>query len=172
MCHPQFDPRRFRPFDALAEPECLVLRRVARLSSVPRRGRIYDIGDPGDCVCFLEAGIVKEAAPLQDGAEILLALLYPGDVFGESALIDDGARDPLTEAWEAANVWSLNRSVLLDLFSRTPAFRSAVLALVARRTRRLRMRVEGLRHRDAHRRWRRPCCIWPPNARCGMPTAC
>ena len=152
MCHPQFDPRRFQLFDALAEPQCLAIRRVARLSSVPRRGRIYNIGDPSDCVWFLEAGIVKEAAPLPDGAEILLALLYPGDVFGESTLVDDGARDHLTEACEAANVWSVNRSVLLDLFNHTPAFRSALLGLVARRTRRLRMRVEGLLHKDAHRR--------------------
>lgn len=152
MCHPQFDPRRFRLFDALAEPQCLAIRRVARLSTIPRRGRIYTIGDPSDCVWFLEAGIVKEAAPLQDGGEMLLALVYPGDVFGESALIDDDARDHLTEAWEAANVWSVHRSVLLDLFSHTPAFRSAIFGLVARRTRRLRMRVEGLLHKDAHRR--------------------
>jgi len=153
MCQSQFDPRRFPLFHALAEPQCLTLRRVARLSSVPRRGRIYSVGDPSDRVCFLETGIVKEAVPPHDdGPEILLALLYPGDVFGESALVDDSARDHLTQACEAARVWSLNRGVLLELFSQTPALGYALLRLTVRRTRRCRMRVEGLLQKDAHSR--------------------
>lgn len=114
MCHAEINASRFRLFDALAEPQRLLLRRFARLSSVPRRQRVYSVGDTSDRVCILEAGIVKMAAPRSDGPDILLALLYPGDVFGESALIDDGPRDHLTEAYEDAKVWSVSRGVFLD----------------------------------------------------------
>lgn len=152
MCQTQFNSRRFRLFDALAEPQRLMLRRLAKLSSTPRHHRIYSVGDTSDRVYFLEAGVVKVTASLPSGAEILLAFLYPGDVFGESALIDDGPRDHRTEAYEDAKVWSVSRSFFLDLLGQSPALGYAVFGLMARGTRRLRTRVEELLQKDAHRR--------------------
>jgi len=84
--------------------------------------------------------------------EIILAFLYPGDLFGESALINDSARDHLTEAYEAARVWSIGRSLLLDLFAQTPALGYGLLRLMLRSTHQLQTRVEGLLHRNAHAR--------------------
>ena len=152
MCQTQFNPRRFRLFDALAKPQRLMLRRLAKLSSTPRHHRIYSVGDTSDRVYFLEAGVVKVAASLPSGSEILLAFLYPGDVFGESALIDDGPRDHRTEAYEDAKVWSVSRSFFLDLLGQSPALGYAVFGLMARGTRRFRTRVEELLQKDAHRR--------------------
>lgn len=152
MCQDRFDPRRFPLFDALAEPQLLPLRRVARLSNVPCRQRIYSVGDASDRVLLLQAGIVKVAAPLPPGPDILLAFLYPGDVFGESALIDDGPRDHVTEAYEDAKVWSVSRGLFLDLLGQSPALGIAFCRLMARGTRRFQMRVEELLQKNAQRR--------------------
>lgn len=152
MCQDRFDPRRFRLFDALAEPQLLPLRRVARLAHVPRRQRIYSAGDASDRVLLLEAGIVKVTAPLPPDPDIFLAFLYPGDVFGESALIDDGPRDHVTEAYEDAKVWSVGRRTFLDLLGQSPALGFAFFRLMARGTRRFRMRVEELLQKDAQSR--------------------
>ncbi len=147
-----FDPHRFRVLDALTEPEILLLRRVARPSSVPRRQHIYWPGDPSDRVCFLQAGIVKIAAPLPGGAEALLAFVYPGDVFGELAIVDDAPRDHLTEACEDAKVWSVDRKILLGLLGQSSALSFAFCRLITRGHRRLRTRVEELLHKDAEGR--------------------
>lgn len=152
MCQTQFNSRRFRLFDTLAEPQRLMLRRLAKLSSTPRHHRIYSVGDTSDRVYFLEAGVVKVAASLPSGAEILLAFLYPGDVFGESALIEDGPRDHRTEAYEDAKVWSVSRSFFLELLGQSPALGYAVFELMVRGTRRFRTRVEELLQKDAQRR--------------------
>lgn len=149
MCQTRIDPRRFRLLDALTEPQLLLLRRVARLSHVPRRQRIYSVGDTGDRVFFLDAGVVKVAVPQRDGPEILLAFLYPGDVFGESALIDSGPRDHAAEAHEDAKVWSVGRTFFDDLLGHSPALAYALFRLMARGARRFRMRVEELLQKDA-----------------------
>lgn len=152
MCQDRFDPRRFRLFDALTDPQLLPLRRVARLFNIPRRQRIYSAGDASDRVLLLEAGILRVTAPLPPGPDILLAFLYPGDVFGESALFDDGPRDHAVEVHEDARVWSVGRRPLLDLFGQSPALGLAFVRLVARGTRRFRMRVEELLQKDAQSR--------------------
>ncbi|MBI3402134.1 MAG: Crp/Fnr family transcriptional regulator, partial [Acidobacteria bacterium] len=152
MRQARIDPRRFRLFDAIAEPQLLPLRRVARVVIVPRRQRIYSAGDASDRVLLLEAGIVKVTAPLPPGPDVLLAFLYPGDVFGELAIIDDGPRDHATEAHEDARVWSVGRGIVLDLLGQSPALGFAFFRLMARDTRRFRMRVEELLQKDAHSR--------------------
>lgn len=152
MCQDRFDPRRFRLLDALADPQLLPLRRVARLANVARRERIYSAGDASDRVHFLAAGVVKVATPLPPGPDILLAFLYPGDVFGESALIDDGPRDHGAEAYEDAKIWSVSRSLFIDLLRQSPTLGHELFRLMAHGTRRFRMRVEELLQKDAHRR--------------------
>ena len=54
---------------------------MARMLEVPRAERIYLAGDPSDEIFLLKAGVVKITTAGPGGQEVILAFLYPGDIF-------------------------------------------------------------------------------------------
>ena len=64
-----------------------------------RRGEIiFHAGDPGDALFIIVSGEVKIALPSEEGDEAILAILRPGDVFGELALLDGAPRSATASA--------------------------------------------------------------------------
>ena len=76
------------------------------MSSAHRRRRERDRhlrlrylpGDAGDRIYLLKRGVVKISTLTDDGKEIILALLRPGEVFGEESVLEDAPRDHMAEA--------------------------------------------------------------------------
>ncbi len=74
------------------------------MSEVKRGTPIYLPGDPSDRIFLLKVGVVKILAATGGRQRSILAFLYPGDVFGELAVVDDAPRDHVAEAHEDAVV--------------------------------------------------------------------
>jgi CRP/FNR family transcriptional regulator len=130
-----------------------MIRRAARLVRVPRRQHIYWCGDRSDRVFFLQAGVVKIAAPDPDAdRKRVLMFIYSGDAFGEDGIIEGGPRDHLAEAHEDSVVWAIHREALMAIIDQSPALGKEFIRLMARRTRHFRIRLEGLLGKDAHTR--------------------
>ena len=53
---------------------------------------IFLMDAPGDSMMAILEGSVRISVPSPDGKEIVLALLHPGEVFGEIALLDGKGR--------------------------------------------------------------------------------
>jgi CRP/FNR family cyclic AMP-dependent transcriptional regulator len=58
----------------------------------PRRAMIFDHGDPTRVVYFIKRGAVRIARLTEDGKEVTVAVLGPGDLFGVEALFGEGPR--------------------------------------------------------------------------------
>jgi CRP/FNR family transcriptional regulator, cyclic AMP receptor protein len=71
------------PQESLAQ-----LASTARRRSYRRGEVIFHQGDPGDSLHFLTDGRVKVVLDAETGEEAVIAILGPGDCFGELALID------------------------------------------------------------------------------------
>ena len=67
---------------------------VARMKPVElsRGERLFHEGDPGDALYVIETGKIKLGRRAPDGRENLLAILGPGEMFGELSLFDPGPR--------------------------------------------------------------------------------
>lgn len=64
----------------------------ARRRSVARGDLIYTPGDLADCVYVVDSGRVKIVRTSANGAESIVGIRNPGDVFGELTWMTDGAR--------------------------------------------------------------------------------
>ncbi|MDP7479487.1 MAG: Crp/Fnr family transcriptional regulator [Vicinamibacterales bacterium] len=95
---------------------------------------------------------MKIAAVGPDGREIILAFLYPGDVFGELAVVDDHPRDHLAEAYEDAVVCAIDRALFLRIMRECSELGYQVTKLMGFRLRTFRNRVEELLYKSAHAR--------------------
>ena len=52
----------------------------------PKRTRIFDQGDPARMVYLVKSGKIKLARHTEDGKEIVMTVLGPGDLFGEEVV--------------------------------------------------------------------------------------
>jgi CRP/FNR family transcriptional regulator len=64
---------------------------VRRLTFPRRALNVFNSGSPADHVYFLESGLVKIEKPTDSGKEMLLGIAAPGELFGEQALLGEGA---------------------------------------------------------------------------------
>ncbi|MGE0703647.1 MAG: Crp/Fnr family transcriptional regulator [Vicinamibacterales bacterium] len=141
--------QRFRLLDALTEPQKRSVEKMTRMLEVPRGQRIYLAGDPSDQIFLLKAGVVKITTGGPEGSDTILAFLYPGDIFGELAIVDDSPRDHVATAHEDTVLCALNRDMLLQMVRESPALGYQITKLMGLRVRRLRTRVEELLYKSA-----------------------
>ncbi len=65
---------------------------VSRLRTFRRGQIVFSRDDPGDTVIVVVSGRVKMVVRSADGGALTLAVIQPGDLFGELAVADDGPR--------------------------------------------------------------------------------
>ncbi len=92
------------------------LTRSLRRRSFHRGEVIFHQGDPGDTLHLIRNGRVKVVLPAETGDEVVLAVLGPGDCFGELALLDGGPRSASVVAMESVETWVLGRQDFLLFF--------------------------------------------------------
>ena len=120
---------------------------------VYRRGEVVlHQGDPGQTLHVVCAGRLKVVVSSESGGEAVLAIVGPGDLVGDLALLDDGPRSASIVALELVETAALNRADFLGLLRRSPAVVEGLLAALAQTIRRLSDDVGDLMFLDLHGR--------------------
>ncbi len=127
--------RRAPLLAALDEESTRALIARMRPIELARGDRLFLEGDPGDALYVIEAGKIKLGRRATDGRENLLAILGPGEMFGELSLFDPGPRVATAVAVSAARVQSLTRDDFVPLLDQ-PRVSLSLLAALGRRLRR------------------------------------
>jgi len=81
---------------------------------------IFLMDSPGDAMMAILEGHVRISVPSPEGKEIVLAILHPGEVFGEIALLDGKGRTADARAMSRCNIAVLDRRDVLSFFERQP----------------------------------------------------
>lgn len=96
---------------------------------------IFQKDEPGQSLFIIESGSVRIYMPGTQGADLTLAVMGPGDFFGDLSLLDDRPRSASAVAGTDAVLLSLERSDFSSLLRARPDAALAVLATIARRLR-------------------------------------
>lgn len=126
----------FRDLSA-KERESLVSR--ARVRNFSSGDNVFLMGSQGDSMMAVLKGTVRISVPSLAGKEIVLAIMQPGDFFGELSLLDGNARSADVKAITACSLAVLERRDVMAFLDRHP---SALLGLVRVLCRRLRALTE------------------------------
>jgi CRP/FNR family transcriptional regulator len=107
--------------------------------AVPRRYRkgnvIFVQGEQGERCFVIVTGSVKISAYHSDGREAVIAVLGPGDVFGELSLFDQAARSADATAIEDTELLSLDSQAITQAIRAHPDVGLALLRVLGRRLR-------------------------------------
>jgi CRP/FNR family transcriptional regulator, cyclic AMP receptor protein len=102
---------------------------AAMQSRAYRRAEVvFHQGDPGLTLHLVCQGHLKIVRCSPAGAEAVLAIVGPGDLFGEMAVLDGGPRSATVVALESVETATLHRADLLGLLRRSPAAVEGLLA--------------------------------------------
>lgn len=123
-------------FLALDPEGAAALRASLMERSVTKGEIIFQEGEPGDRMYVILEGKVKLGQSSNDGRESLLAILGPGEMFGELSLFDPGQRASTATALTDAVILALSNEQLRPWLAGRPEVAAALLQALARRLRR------------------------------------
>jgi CRP/FNR family cyclic AMP-dependent transcriptional regulator len=96
---------------------------------------IFTQGDPGANLCIVEEGRVRIVVSSDDGKELTLRVLGPGEFFGELALLDGEPRSADAVAQEPCQLLLLQRDDFLRFVESRPRVAIALLSALSRKLR-------------------------------------
>jgi len=136
--------RKVPLFGQLAAPDLDRVAAISRERSYPRNSVILFEDDPGDALYVVADGQVKVVLIGEDGREVILSVMGPGEFFGEMALIDDEPRSAHVIAMEDSGLLVIRREDFQDLLTQTPGIALVLLRELSRRLRRVDEKVGSL----------------------------
>ncbi len=113
---------------------------------------LFKAGDPGSTFYIIQDGDVTISVPGPTGQAITLALLGPGDAFGELALLDEAPRSATATVTREAQLLALQRSDFMDVIEHEPAALTAFLANLAQIIRNMNQRLADVASLNAQHR--------------------
>jgi CRP/FNR family transcriptional regulator len=140
--------RRLPLFARLSDEELGDLGGRIRSRTYRRAEVIFRKDDPGTHLYLVLEGAVKIALPGEFGQEALVAIMRPGDFFGELALFDRSPRSATAVALDDTRTALLASEDFIAFLERHPSAVRVVLEALARTIRRLSDRVEHLTFLD------------------------
>lgn len=90
-------------------------------------------GDIGDCFYIIKSGHVKVVNTTENNEEYILALLDPGQGFGEIALLSNEPRTATVKAMDDVVLLRLKRSDFLELVFLSPQLKLQIKRLISQR---------------------------------------
>lgn len=128
--------RRAPLFAALDDDAATSLRESMIEVTLGRGDQLFDEGDRGDRLYVIVDGKIKLGRTSSDGRENLLAILGPGEMFGELSLFDPGPRTAAATAVSESQLIGLGHDDLQPWLLRHPEVGQQLLKALARRLRR------------------------------------
>ncbi|HMP90246.1 MAG TPA: cyclic nucleotide-binding domain-containing protein [Kiritimatiellia bacterium] len=127
--------RRVPLFEKLSEVESDMLSASLEVKRFSANTTIFWAGDSGSDFFILQSGRVQLAIQDESGVENPLAVLGPGDYFGELSLLDGGPRTATCRAITDVSVWVLTRPVLYKFLETNPLAGIHMLETLGKRQR-------------------------------------
>ena len=105
-----------------------------------RRGQVaFSQGDPANDVRYIQNGAIKVSVLSRIGKEAVVAMLGPGDFFGEGALAGQSVRIETATAIAASGVLVIQKKAMARLLHNEPLFAARFLSHMLSRN----MRIEA-----------------------------
>jgi len=99
-----------------------------------RRGQVvFTQGDPGHDVRYLQKGAVKLSVLSRIGKEAVVAMLVPGDFFGEGVLAGQSIRIATATAIAPSSVLTIEKAAIVRLLHEQSAFADRFLSYMLQR---------------------------------------
>ena len=139
-------------FSDLNDADCESLKHLCKPRNYLKNSMIILEEEYGDLVFVVKKGTIKITRVNDEGKEVILALLGPGEMFGELAILDGEARSANALAQENCELLAINKEDFLDILKNHFSVSYNVMCELAKRLRKSDQQIEALSLSDAEHR--------------------
>ncbi len=144
---------QFELFSDLTAQDIDEIASITAHKEFPKSQVIYFPGDSASTIYILISGKARITQLSDEGKEAILAILAPGDIFGEMALLeDDGEHNEICEALEDCVVCLIKKSDFEGFLMKKPALNLKVTKIIGLRLKRIENQVYNLIFKDTYAR--------------------
>lgn len=122
----------------------MIVAGIMDLQTLERHDQVFQIGEPTVHVYVVLEGRVKIYRSRRVGRQVTLAILKPGDVFGEDALKADGVHEQGVEALETTTIGALAAGEFRAFLEQKPILALRVLQNLGQQKRLLERKIADL----------------------------
>jgi CRP/FNR family cyclic AMP-dependent transcriptional regulator len=139
-------------FTRLSDRELEVVRSVASERTYPKNAVVLTEGEMGDSLYMIQSGKVKVVIGDEEGRELILKILGPGDFFGEMSMIDKQPRSASVTTLEPATFLVLTNAAFERCVEQAPRIANMVMQILAQRVREADRKIGTLALMDVYGR--------------------
>lgn len=139
-------------FSELSDEECSILQKFFKPRNYLKNSMIILEEEYGDLVFVVQTGTIKITRVNDEGKEVILALLGPGEIFGELAILDGEARSANALAQENCHLLAINKEDFLEILKNNFSISYNLMCELAKRLRKSDQQIEALSLSDAEHR--------------------
>jgi CRP-like cAMP-binding protein len=129
-------------FGNLSDGSRFLVERLANEVTFAAGATVFLQGDEGDALYRVIEGLIEISVVAPNGRKLSLNLMRPGDVFGEIALLDNGARTTSAIAVESCKLARIPRSAMRNLMAEKPEISVELIEILCGRLRWVSQQVE------------------------------
>jgi len=139
-------------FSELSDEDISSLAHLAIRKRCPKDTVVFFENEEGDFFFTILEGRVKVTILGDDGREVILSVLGPGDFFGEMALLDNEPRSATAIAVEESELLSLHRNDFQAVLNDNRSITAALIKILSSRLRRANHQISTLALLDVYGR--------------------
>ena len=140
-------------FKNLSDQELEKLDHLTAMKTADKNQFIYFPKEPSKILFFLKRGRIKIGSYSEDGKEIIKAILYPGEVFGEMGIVGEESRKDFAVAMDPdTRMCTLSVDDFKNMMQANSLLSMAVTKNIGEKLRNIERRLESLIFKDARER--------------------
>ena len=144
--------KRVALFSGLTDSQIERLAAGSVRRSFPKGRTIVAEGEPSQSLYILLSGRAKVQRSDTEGKEVILAVLGPGECFGEMSLIDDAPRSASVITIESCDFMSINKESFKSMLVSSPEICMRIMKGLVKRLREADKKIETLALLDVYGR--------------------
>lgn len=134
----------FNLLESLNKKEMEYMSKTASMRGCTKNQIIYFPEDSSNVIYFLKQGKVKISRHSEEGKEIIITILGPGEIFGELSISGEGRREEIAEALEESIICALSIQELEKMMEKNPKFNIRITKFIGIRLKKIESRLASL----------------------------
>ena len=139
-------------FSELTDSDISSLAKLSSRRRYPKDTVVFFENEEGDSFFMILEGRIKVTILGDDGREVILSMLGPGDFFGEMALLDNEPRSATAIAVEESELLQLHRTDFQTVLTDNRSITTALIKILTARLRRANHQISTLALLDVYGR--------------------
>lgn len=128
------------------------LSEITTMQNISKNQPIYFAKEPSSSIFFLKEGRVKITKNSPEGKELIIAIVNPGEIFGEMSILDEGERTDFAITMDKSLICAISRQDFKFFIDKNPELNIRINKLIGFKLRKFSERIEDLVFKDADQR--------------------